>query len=359
MKEVSETVNIFDYLMELFPKIQDKKRRLNDTYNILYPIYKKIEKEMMASDGSNDKEFLNTQMLMKKEVERMKSILKLISATKKGEPTESFLQTLKERAVDKYTLVLTLIALQPFFKVTFKIINQTENFTNFHIHEETQRRWDTKNGNTILKVDIESHAFLGEDNLLSVIPEESFVENSIPVKEPDTEYKVDQEEPEVMEPEVMEPSEEPEVIEEPEPTEEPEVIEEPEPIEEVMDIPVTRPEPVRRGKTPKSGVSRKTKPSTKSEIRGTSMNTVIGPVSSDKETSEIRGTSLNSRSDLFSAPSISLNDVVEPVKTKSKARSKTIEGKEPESSEKIKLKVHKIKTKPKTKSLKKSETIEE
>jgi hypothetical protein len=65
---------------------------------------------------------------MKKELDFVKTILKLITATKKGDVTDAFLQTMKEKATDKMKLILSLLTLQPFFEVTFKMINSTEQF---------------------------------------------------------------------------------------------------------------------------------------------------------------------------------------------------------------------------------------
>lgn len=303
--------NIFDYLSsDLFPKIQDKKKKLNDAYSVMYTLYRKVEKSMSEGNSENA---IDTKS-MKKELDFMKTILKLITATKKSEPTDAFLQTMKEKATDKTKLILTLLTLQPFFEVTFKMINSTEQFENSQ--EDMQRRWFLEPNQTpVLKVDVETHAFLGEDTVgdtLSVIPEESMETTK-------NEYKAEPEEPEA------EPEEEPEA--EPE---EYEVKEDPEELEEIkpepVTAPVTRPEPVRRGQTPKTGVKKgKTAKNTesKSEIRGTSMNAVF-----KKEPKP------------FTAPSISLNDP-DPAESK---------------SDKLKLKVPKLKTKPGTKSEKKSES---
>jgi hypothetical protein len=312
--------NIFDYLSrELFPRIQDKKKKLNETYSVMYALYRKVEKTM-AEWVETPENTVDQKSSMKKELDFMKTILKLITATKKSEPTDAFIQTMKEKAADKTKLILSLLTLQPFFEVTFKMINPTEQFMNFHSQEETQRRWFIEQTQTpVLKVDLETHAFLGETTLLSVIPEESMDSETFK-----NEYKA---EPEEYNPEPEEePEEEPKEEPEEEPKEEPEEYNT-EPKEEPEPVPVTRPEPVRRGQTPKIGVTKKGKTAkmteSKSEIRGTSMNTVFAkapePVSA----------------------SISLNDP-EPV-----TESKT---------DKLKLKVPKLKTKPPTKPATKTKT---
>ncbi len=327
MKEPTNTLsnNIFDYLIrELFPKVQDKKKKLNDTYGAMYPIYKKVEKSL--SEWGNDN--ADTKARMKKELDGMKTILKLISAARKVDPTEEFLLNLKEKATDPTKLALSLVTLQPFFDVTFEIVSNDQP-----ADVETQRRWslDSSKKNPVLKVDAETHTLLSEETAMSVISEET-MENSIRVKEPDVLPEEYNPEPEVEEQEVIEPeAEEPEVIE-PE-SEEPE--EELEVTEPVMP---TRPTPVRRGQTPKLGVTKKTK-APKSEIRGTSMNAVFEPAPK----SEIRGTSMNA--------------VFEPTVKPLETGSISLNEEEPTKKPNSKIKMSKLKTKPKTRT--KSESIKE
>jgi hypothetical protein len=186
---------------------------------------------------------------------------------------------------------------------------------NFHSHEDMQRRWFIEpKQNPVLKVDVETHAFLGEDNHLSMIPEESMEPESIK-----NEYKAEPEDEPKEEPD-DEPKEEPDD----EPKEEPTEPEDQE-IEPKPSMP-TRPEPVRRGQTPKTGVTKKGKTAKKTEskveIRGTSMNTVF-----------------KKESEPFTQ-SISLNDPVTESVDEPVTESKT---------DKLKLKVPKLKTKPGTK----------
>jgi hypothetical protein len=325
MKEKeTETNNVFDYLIrELFPKIKEKRNTLKKCYSLLFGIFSKDDQ---------DKD--------------MKPILKIISATSKEkvEPTEAFLQTLKEKATDKNKFALTLLALQSFFNVEFQFKTDTE-YENVSRYEELKQRWSF-NASKIIEVNIDTYEMVEErdkDKLLSVIPEETSVVESVPVKEIVEEEVAEPSEEPVEEPveEVAEPSEEP--VEEPvdevaEPSEEP--AEEPVPEEKV-----SRPAPVRKGRTPKIGIETKTvkkerRQTPKIVPRGTSMNTVIQrpSISLDEEPP---------------TESISLNDEPSSMdetkktrkKTASKAESATVEtGNAP-----VKIKIKRI-SKPKTKS---------
>jgi hypothetical protein len=344
--ELESTNNVFDYLIrERFPKIVDKKKKLNDAYSVLHKIYTKDDQ---------DKE--------------MKSILKIIAATRKIEPTESFLQTLKEKATDKTLFVLTLLALQPFFNVEFDFIKDTDEFGNDQKYKELGRRWKFE-APTKIEVNLDTYEMIGErDNALSVIPEETSKNPEETSKNPEETSKIEPEQAEEVSEYKLETEElqvepeEPIVATELEDLQEFKV--EPEvPIAGSEEMKVSRPAPVRVGKLQKAT---KTKKITKPEApRGTSMNTVLQKTLSLKEV-DPRGTSLNTTRQ----PDLPLNDSpvesVKPTKPKSKPKTKTPDTIEESTSEskqeKIKLKrISKPKTKPKSEktSESKSESTEE
>jgi len=320
--------NVFDYLIrELFPKLQDKKKKLNETYSVLHKIYTKDDQ---------DKD--------------MRPILKLISLTRKMEPPVLFLESLKEKATDKTKFALTLLALQPFFNVKFQFKNETEPFENVQKYEEMARRW-AFDAPTILKVNIDTYELI-EDNGLSVIPEETSKMNSVDNPDPDEpEFKSEPYEPalELVEEPVSEPKVEPiGELEEynPEPSDEP--------IETV-----TRPPPVRKGKTQTMKSKKESKVSKPSEVRGTSLDEVIERSLPELPVNDSRGTSLNDvERSLPDAPlngprgtSLNAHSISKPVK-RTKAKSESAED-EQETSAKIKMKrISKPKTKPKSESTK-------
>jgi hypothetical protein len=314
----TETNNVFDYLIrELFPKIQDKRNTLKKCYSLLYGIFSKDDQ---------DKD--------------MKPILKMISATikEKVDPNEAFLQTLKEKATDKTKFALTLLALQSFFNVEFQF--NSDEYENVSRYEDLKQRWQF-NAPKIIEVNIDTYEMVEErdkDKLLSAIPEETSVVDSVPATE-------------IVEEPVQEPVEEEEVEPVTEPLEEiVEPVEEPaevapleETVEEVEESEgkVSRPAPVRKGRTPKIGVESKTvkkerrqTPKMVTVPRGTSMNTVIQRPS----------VSLNEEPP---TESISLNDEPSVPETK-KTRKKTATTETGNAPAKIKIK--RI-SKPKSKSV--------
>jgi len=328
-EEMASSNNIFDYLIrELFPRLQDKKKRLNETYSLLHKIYTKDDQ---------DKD--------------MRPILKLISATRKTEPTESFLETLKQQATDKNKFALTLLALQPFFNVKFQFKNDTEHFENVQKYEEMARRW-AFDAPTTLNVNIDTYEWI-QDTGLSVIPEETSKMNSVNKREPE-EFKSEPEsepyEP-VAETEPDLPLEPIGELEEYNP--------EPEPASAIASVPLPRPPPVRKGQsqTMKTKAPKVPKESKAPTVRGTSMNEVIEPTPSvplnspsmndiERRLPDLplndgpRGTSLNA---------IAISKPVKRTKAKSSESSESME----EPSAKIKIKrISKPKTKPKSESTK-------
>jgi hypothetical protein len=276
--EYKNSKTIFDYLIEtLFPKIQDKKKTMGDTYKLVYKLY---------MENKQDKE--------------MVPILKVLSAARKTDPDDSFLQTLKELATgesdDKRMFLLTLIALEPFFSVNFNVIyipDKANNFVGYTTFEEWKRlkeRWVYDfNPDKVIDVSVDTHEMLGErDNTLSVIPEESSANFSKNVQSDETvDYKQESvsEETDYEQEPAGEKSSDYEIKLEPESEVESEVESEMEPVTEPVTgpKPVTkRPEPKRRGKTPKM-VTR----------QGTSLNTVFE----------------SKPKPVPSGPSLSLNDV--------------------------------------------------
>jgi hypothetical protein len=343
--EHTESNNIFDYLIDtLFPKVKDKKKKMTETYKVVYELYRKDEQ---------DKDML--------------PILKVLSATRKIEPTETFLQTLQKQATDKTKFCLTLIALEPFFSVNFNVKYlsndnkpPTNNFMDDHAYKEWTRlkerwRYDFK-ADKIIDVSIDTYEMLGErDNTLSVIPEISESKNMESVdEEPVDPGPVDpgpvDPEPVDAEPVDAEPVDAEQVDAEPvdpEPYEVPESLS-----EEVETVPKKRPPPKRKGQTPKSDVSVKT-PEVESIRKGTSLNSVL-PVKSKVPSV---GISLNDvteslSEDLPESVTESVPEKKQSVKSKSrKSKPKTESSEDSEGSEKLKLKrIPKLKSKTKTTS---------
>lgn len=302
--EYTNSKTIFDYLIDtLFPKIQDKKKTMGDTYKLVYTLYMK---------NKEDKE--------------MVPILKVLSAARKTDPDDSFLQTLKElstgESADKRMFCLTLLALEPFFSVNFNVIyvpDKANNFVGYTTFEEWKRlkeRWvyDFK-PDKILDVNVENYEMLGErDNTLSVIPEESsanFSRNVQSANESDetVDYKQDDE----QEP-AGEKSSEYEIKLEPETESEVETESETEPVSEPKPV-TTRPEPKRRGtgKTPKLGVTR----------QGTSLNTVFEKSVKPEQSFSGPSLSLNDVGVEASQPSLSLNNAEPKPETKKSSTRKS------------------------------------
>ena len=268
MKEIEPTNTIFDYLIrDLYPKIQDKKKKISETYGVLYGLYK--------ADAS------------KPNMDAMKSILKMISAAKKKEPSDEFLLTMKDFAKDQTLTGLVLVALQPFFRIQFELTSDTED-VQMNL-ENMRRSWtdDSLTYDLQLEVNVETKEWKEPSKKLSIIPEETSVSMKSEYKEPDdAEYKV----PEEIE--ITEYNPEPEETETPEP------------------------------------VTIKPRPPPKSKRR--SQKSLLEPPSQAEESAP-RGTSLNTV--LPSKPlGTSMNSVLPPSETK--PRTKTKEG---ETAPKLKM----------------------
>ena len=287
---------IFDYLINtLFPKIQDKKKKMGDTYKLVYTLYMK---------NKQDKE--------------MVPILKVLSAARKTDPDDSFLQTLKElstgerKTVDKRMFCLTLIALEPFFSVKFNVIyvpddDKANNFVGYTTFEEWKRlkeRWVYDfNPDKIIDVSVDTHEMLGErDNILSVIPEESSANLSKNVTSDETvEYKqeTESEQTESEQKEYEEPAEEKEGSEYEIQIDPDEPVQDTEP--EPESDPITAPEPMTRPKPKRTGTGK----TPKLTRQGTSLNTVFESKPTQKSVPS--GPSLSLNDVEYTQPSLSLN----------------------------------------------------
>jgi hypothetical protein len=102
---MSDEKTVFDFLIESFPALEEKKKTLKAAYRSLYELLSKEE-------NKKDKE--------------MKPILKVISeASKEETPTDAFLYTLKDAVNNEKTFVYTVLALQYVFKIEIKL--KTDN----------------------------------------------------------------------------------------------------------------------------------------------------------------------------------------------------------------------------------------
>lgn len=158
--EMSDTQTVFDYLIPLYGKIEEKKKRMKLAYRNLHETYKK---------GDPDKD--------------MKSILLIISAaSKEDEPTDAFLQKLQEKITDTRQFVSTMLVLQYVFQM--EIVLKTED----PVLLDLIRRWKVGKVTTTLEVDVSTQELLRERPYEEVLSE------------------VEPKEPEPVEPEPMEPA---------------------------------------------------------------------------------------------------------------------------------------------------------
>jgi hypothetical protein len=127
MKEEPETT-VFDFLVKVYSKIEDKKIRVNNAYKTLYKLFEK----------SKDTE--------------MKPIIKIISVARK-EDEPDFLQKLNEEAKNTTLFVYTLLALQYIFQVEFFFKTEDEKYN------EMKKSWPIETED-ILWVDLETRELI-------------------------------------------------------------------------------------------------------------------------------------------------------------------------------------------------------
>jgi hypothetical protein len=128
---MSDEKTVFDFLIESFPALEEKKKTLKAAYRSLYELLSKEE-------NKKDKE--------------MKPILKVISeASKEETPTDAFLYTLKDAVNNEKTFVYTVLALQYVFKIEIKL--KTDN----GFYQEIASRWAMAEATSTLEVDVETY----------------------------------------------------------------------------------------------------------------------------------------------------------------------------------------------------------
>jgi hypothetical protein len=188
---MKEERTVFDFLIEEFPKIEDKKKTLKAAYKTIY-------ETLMKEENKKDKE--------------IKPILKVISAASKEEsPTNAFLYTLKDAVTNEKTFVYTLLALQYVFKIEFRL--KTEN----GFYQEIIGRWVIQDPASTVDVNVETYEIIESTD--SETKPEAIDEADSEFKEPETEPKEDFPE-DVLDSEFKQ---EPETEQEPEPEPEPEM----------------------------------------------------------------------------------------------------------------------------------------
>lgn len=158
--EMKDEKTVFDFLIEQFPNVEDKKKTLKSAYKIIYEL-------LMKEENKKDKE--------------MKPILKVISAASKEDtPTDSFLYTLKDNASDKTVFVYTLIALQYVFKIEFRL--KTDNAK----YQEILTRWSIQDYTSTVDVDVDTYEIIQSIEPLEMVKELD-LDQSIPEEmAPDT-----------------------------------------------------------------------------------------------------------------------------------------------------------------------------
>jgi len=131
---MSQEKTVFDFLIEEFPKINDKKKTLKSAYKTIY-------ETLMKEENKKDKE--------------MKAILKVIStASKEDSPTDAFLYTLKDSVSNEKTFVYTILALQHIFNIEFSF--KTDN----GFYQEIVGRWSLQGAPSTIEVDVETYEII-------------------------------------------------------------------------------------------------------------------------------------------------------------------------------------------------------
>jgi hypothetical protein len=260
---MTQEKTVFDFLIDEFSKIEDKRKVVKSAYKTIYETFLKEE-------NKNDKE--------------MKPIMKVISAATKDKDspvTDEFLYTLHDGASDKTVFVYTLLALQHVFNTEFRFKTDNEKYLDI------AARWKIQDPNTTLDVDVDTYEIVksAEVNLdkFTPIPEESEpsdetteepseeqpdtkLDDSLPkesetTEQPDT--KLDDSTPKPVDLDSL-PKQELEEIPEETEVEVPDV---PEEAESKESVPVKK---TRKPRTPKSDTE--TKPKTKKKPIGSSLN---------------------------------------------------------------------------------------
>jgi len=140
-EKAKEAKNIFDFLIEEFAKIPNKRERLKSAYKSLFVTYeskKTIEK-----------------------YKKMKPILKIIlEAGKEAEPTDAFIQTLKTNAQDKPVFVMTLLALERVFFIEFTFVTEYEMTDEREEYIKMKEDWPISNATKDLEIDVNTYSIL-------------------------------------------------------------------------------------------------------------------------------------------------------------------------------------------------------
>lgn len=133
--------NVFDYLIDEFTKIPNKRERLKSAYKSLFSTY-------------------DTKKTVEK-YKKIKPILKIISdAGKEDEPTDAFIRTLKTNAQDKPVFVMTLLALQRIFFIDFTFVAEYEMMDERDEYIKMKEDWPISNATKELEVDVNTFSIL-------------------------------------------------------------------------------------------------------------------------------------------------------------------------------------------------------
>ena len=195
--KAKKTQNIFDFLIEEFAKIPNKRERLKSAYKSLFVTYeskKSIEK-----------------------YKKMKPILKIISeAGKEAEPTDAFIQTLKTNAQDKLVFVMTILALERVFFIEFTFVTEYEMTDEREEYIKMKEDWPISNATKDLEIDVNTYSILDPNYIPKNAKDEMVEPDTFAVEgeaEPESESEsVPEKEIEVQAAEEEEAEEEPEEI---------------------------------------------------------------------------------------------------------------------------------------------------
>jgi hypothetical protein len=239
--EMSDTQTVFDYLMPLYEKIPEKKKRMKLAYRNLHDTYKK---------GDPDKD--------------MKTILLIISAaSKEDEPTDAFIQKLQEKITDTRQFVSTMLVLQYVFQM--EIVLNTEDPALLALIS----RWNVGKVTTTLEVDVLTQELIRERPYAEkeAKPEVETVPEPVePVPEPVTEpVPTSVPKPSLLKPSLLKPLAPPDPFEDIPP----------DTTEKAPDTTEKAPDTTEKATVKKTRVKKTPKPE---ELRiGTSLNSVIEP----------------------------------------------------------------------------------
>jgi len=139
--------NVFDFLIDEFAKIPNKKERLKSAYKALFKIYEPMK------GGEKDKQY-----------KKIKPIIKAISeAGKETDPTDDFLQRFKKEVsnvteeIPGSFFVMILLALQHVFLIDFSFDTENEDL------KMMKTDWPITNASTVVEVNVNTYGIVDKE----------------------------------------------------------------------------------------------------------------------------------------------------------------------------------------------------